>query len=144
MGARELATFEKRYLVGMLEIACEKLDITDTERREAESRYNAVGKWLSDGDDKHLASSATIVEICQTQLCTNTKSPIPHNIRGESVFQRMGYQKHRSFELTTAANVDLSAMPPQLLCESWFRQLKGTDHGFHFLNHNDSSCCLSS
>jgi len=58
MNARVLAQEKKLYLVGMLELACEKLDITDAEREMARSRYEAVGEWLSDGQNTYLANSS--------------------------------------------------------------------------------------
>ena len=58
MIARILAKEQKLYLVGMLELACEKLDLTEAERDLARSRYEAVGEWLSDEGDTYLANSS--------------------------------------------------------------------------------------
>jgi hypothetical protein len=57
MNARLLETGQKRYLVGLLELACEKLDITSAERALAEDRYTAVGQWLSDAGNVYLTNS---------------------------------------------------------------------------------------
>ena len=65
MNARILAKEQKLYLVGMLELACEKLDITDAERDMARSRYEAVGEWLSDERNAYLALlSHTSMVLC--------------------------------------------------------------------------------
>lgn len=77
MNIRVLSHEQKSYLVGLLEMACEKLDITDTERSMAESRYNAVGKWLSDGENKYLANS-TIYTQGSIRLHTTVR-PIGNN-----------------------------------------------------------------
>lgn len=38
----------KRYLAGMLEMACEKLELPASKWTEAEKAYRGVGEWLSD------------------------------------------------------------------------------------------------
>lgn len=57
MNIRMLELRQKHYLVGLLELACEKLDITASERNNAENCYTAVAKWLSDGDNAYLINS---------------------------------------------------------------------------------------
>lgn len=54
---RMLETKQKQYLVGLLELACEKLDITSAERISAEKCYIAVGNWLSDESNAYLSKS---------------------------------------------------------------------------------------
>lgn len=39
---------KKNYLAGLLEMACQELELPDGQRKEAERAYNAVGVWLSD------------------------------------------------------------------------------------------------
>jgi hypothetical protein len=60
--ARLLEKAQKRYLVGLLELACEKLDITPTERAMAEERYTAVGQWLSDLNNPYLANASVYTQ----------------------------------------------------------------------------------
>jgi hypothetical protein len=62
MTARLLEKTQKRYLVGLLELACEKLDITPTERAMAEERYSAVGQWLSDANNPYLANASVYTQ----------------------------------------------------------------------------------
>ncbi len=38
----------KNYIAGLLEMACEELELPDGQRKEAERAYNSVGTWLSD------------------------------------------------------------------------------------------------
>src|SRR6185312_17169052 len=38
----------KNYIGGLLEMACQELELPDTQRKEAERAYNAVANWLSD------------------------------------------------------------------------------------------------
>jgi hypothetical protein len=59
MTARLLEKGQKRYLVGLLELACQKLDITPAERTMADERYTSVGQWLADPSHAYL-TNATI------------------------------------------------------------------------------------
>ena len=38
----------KNYVGGLLEMACQELELPDTQRKVAERAYNTVGNWLSD------------------------------------------------------------------------------------------------
>jgi hypothetical protein len=58
MNIRMLGLEQKRYLVGLLELACQKLDITPSERESAENSYGAVCTWLSAGVNSYLANSS--------------------------------------------------------------------------------------
>jgi SMODS domain-containing protein len=41
-------TGRKSYIAGLLEMACQELELPDTQRQAAERAYNAVGNWLGD------------------------------------------------------------------------------------------------
>lgn len=55
MSIRDLKLEQKQYVVGVLELACRRLDITDSERTEAEKRYESVGDWLAGSPDPLLS-----------------------------------------------------------------------------------------
>jgi Second Messenger Oligonucleotide or Dinucleotide Synthetase domain len=44
----------KSQLVGILETICQQLELSDTQHEDAESRYKAVGTWLSSSDNALL------------------------------------------------------------------------------------------
>jgi hypothetical protein len=58
MNTRNLTLEQKRFFVGLLEMVCQKLEITETEYQTAEQRYNAVSKWLSDSPVPALANGS--------------------------------------------------------------------------------------
>ncbi len=41
---------QKRQIVGFLELTCQELELTDSMFQDARQKYEAVGKWLDDGD----------------------------------------------------------------------------------------------
>jgi hypothetical protein len=43
---------QKRYLAGMLELACQQLELTESQYEDAKSKYKAVSNWL--GDSLHF------------------------------------------------------------------------------------------
>jgi len=62
-----------QYLVGILELACQQLDITDSERSEATSHYEAVGQWL--GSSNHpLLQDALIYPQGSIRIGTATRA----------------------------------------------------------------------
>lgn len=58
MSIRDLNIEKKRLFVGLLEIACEKLEITKTEFATAKERYESVGHWLSSSEQDALANAS--------------------------------------------------------------------------------------
>lgn len=44
----------KSQLVGILETICQEIELTETQHKNAESRYEAVGNWLSSSDKAGL------------------------------------------------------------------------------------------
>lgn len=44
------STLQKQQLMGILEIVCQELELTETQYESAKSKYQAVGAWLSDGE----------------------------------------------------------------------------------------------
>jgi hypothetical protein len=40
---------KRQELVGILETVCQELELTETQRKSAEEKYDAVGKWLNAG-----------------------------------------------------------------------------------------------
>jgi hypothetical protein len=45
----KIALAKRQELLGILEAVCQELELTETQRRSAEEKYNAVGKWLNAG-----------------------------------------------------------------------------------------------
>ena len=45
----KIALAKRQELVGILEAVCQELELTETQRKSAEEKYNAVGKWLNAG-----------------------------------------------------------------------------------------------
>ena len=41
---------QKRQIVGFFELTCQELELTDSMFQDARQKYEAVGKWLDDGD----------------------------------------------------------------------------------------------
>jgi hypothetical protein len=48
---------KRQELVCVLEILCEQLELTETQRESAEEKYRAVGKWLNVGGTVFAAST---------------------------------------------------------------------------------------
>src|ERR1700682_815316 len=49
--------FKRSSIVGVLELACQILDLTDRQYTRAVSAYEDVGKWIADGDDIRLRTA---------------------------------------------------------------------------------------
>lgn len=70
MGDMEMR--QKRLLVGLLEWACEKIELTDTQAGLAADRYGTIGRWLGDGAHQLLAD-ATIYPQGSARLRTTVR-----------------------------------------------------------------------
>ena len=77
MNTRNLTLEQKQFFAGLLEIVCQKLEITPTQYQTAEQRYSAVGKWLSDSPIPALAN-ASIYPQGSTRIQTTVR-PIEQN-----------------------------------------------------------------
>ena len=64
--------FRKTRLAGILEQVCQRLELTDTQRKLAEDRYLAVGSWLQRGDYPAL-ELATVYPQGSVALGTTVK-----------------------------------------------------------------------
>lgn len=76
MSLRTLSYEQKLQFIGLLETICQELEITEFQYREAQQRYETIGKWLSDSDDYRLMSSK-IYSQGSIRLGTTVK-PIGH------------------------------------------------------------------
>lgn len=65
-------TLRKAQAVGLLELLCQALELSETQFKLAEERYGAVGRWLGDADDAVLRS-ATIYPQGSVALGTTVK-----------------------------------------------------------------------
>ena len=50
-------TIRKSQLIGILETICQELELSETQRENAESKYQAVGNWLASSDDALLQNA---------------------------------------------------------------------------------------
>lgn len=66
------AILRKSQLTGLLERVCQTLELTDTQFETAKTRYEAVGKWLSEAEDRML-HNATIYPQGSISLSTTVK-----------------------------------------------------------------------
>lgn len=58
MTVRNLTLEQKRFLVGLLEMVCQKLELTPSEYDMAVGRYTTVGEWLASSDLPALGHSS--------------------------------------------------------------------------------------
>ena len=62
----------KSQLAGLLERMCQSLELSDTQFETAKTRYEAVGKWISEATDRNLYN-ATIYPQGSVSLSTTVK-----------------------------------------------------------------------
>lgn len=72
MDVIETNLVQKRLLVGLLEWACQKIELTETQAALAADRYGTIGKWLGDGEHALLAD-ATIYAQGSARLRTTVR-----------------------------------------------------------------------
>lgn len=66
------AVLRKSQLTGLLERVCQTLELSDTQFETAKARYEAVGKWLSEAEDR-LVHNASIYPQGSISLSTTVK-----------------------------------------------------------------------
>lgn len=57
MSLQRLSFEEKQQFVGVLELICQELEISESRYNEAKKRYDVIGTWLADSDDYRLMFS---------------------------------------------------------------------------------------
>lgn len=57
MSIQKLSFSEKQQFVGILELICQELEISESRYNEAKNRYEAISGWLADSDDYRLMYS---------------------------------------------------------------------------------------
>ena len=72
MGVIEVEVIQKRLLGGLLEWACQKIELTETQAALAADRYGTIGRWLGDGEHPLLAE-ATIHAQGSARLRTTVR-----------------------------------------------------------------------
>lgn len=72
MDIAEMNTTKKRLIVGLLEWACQRIELTETQATLAAERYGTVGTWLGDGEHALLAD-ATIYAQGSARLRTTVR-----------------------------------------------------------------------
>lgn len=79
--------FRKARLTGALEAICRQLELTETQYREARSRYEGVGGWLAESSDPALAGLVIYVQG-STAIGTTVK-PIGRNEHDVDLIARL-------------------------------------------------------
>jgi len=72
MEVTEVNITQKRLLVGLLEWACQKIELTETQAALAADRYGTIGRWLGDGAHQ-LLSDATIYAQGSARIRTTVR-----------------------------------------------------------------------
>jgi Second Messenger Oligonucleotide or Dinucleotide Synthetase domain len=72
MDVMEVEITQKRAIVGLLEWACQKIELTETQATLAAERYDTIGRWLGDGEH-HLLADATIYAQGSMRLRTTVR-----------------------------------------------------------------------
>ena len=72
MEVTEVNITQKRLLVGLLEWACQKIELTETQAALAADRYGTIGRWLGDGEHQ-LLSDATIYAQGSARIRTTVR-----------------------------------------------------------------------
>ena len=80
---------QQRYLSGMLELLCQNMELTVTQYRDAQSKYEAVSNWLADSDDPRLASGL-IFPQGSMRLATTVK-PLGRDEFDIDLVSQLGY-----------------------------------------------------
>jgi hypothetical protein len=135
----------KTQLVELLERICQSLELTNTQFDTAKARYEAVGKWLSEGSEFKLKSAAIYPQgsislgttvrplgvsefdvdlVCHLAGLTSTESPgeikklIGNRLRENARYQDMIEEKPRCWRLNYANEFHLDITPsvPNTAC----------------------------
>lgn len=77
MSLQNLSYEQKQQFVGFLETICQELEITESQHKEAQRRYETIGNWLSKSDDYRLMLSQ-IYPQGSIKIGTTVK-PISHD-----------------------------------------------------------------
>jgi len=85
---------QQRYLSGMLELLCQKMELTATQYRDAQAKYEAVSNWLADSDDPRLASGL-IFPQGSMRLGTTVK-PLGRDEFDIDLVSQLGYAQNDS------------------------------------------------
>lgn len=57
MFIKQLEPQQKRYLAGLLELACQQLELTESQYKDAKGKYEAVSEWLAESSFWKLMDS---------------------------------------------------------------------------------------
>ncbi len=79
--------FRKARLTGALEAICQQLELTETQYREARSRYEGVGSWLADSSDPTL--SGLVIYVQGSTAIGTTVKPIGRNEHDVDLIARL-------------------------------------------------------
>jgi Second Messenger Oligonucleotide or Dinucleotide Synthetase domain len=141
----KIALTKRQELVGLLEIFCEQLELTETQRQSAEEKYEAVAKWLNLGGiiiiyDPEISAQGSIVLgttvrpigriefdidlLCK--LCKGSrrqdqawvKKMIGDRLLEHATYRKMLEDINRGWRLNYAGefHMDITPAVPNLLC----------------------------
>lgn len=137
----ERSFLRKTQLVGLLERICQSLELTDTQLAMAKARYEAVGRWLSEGSDPKLRSAAIYSQgsislgttvrplgvtefdvdlVCHLAELTSAESPgeikrlIGNRLRDNGHYREIIEEKPRCWRINYANELHLDITPSVL------------------------------
>jgi hypothetical protein len=129
MSIKALDSNQKRYLAGLLELACQQLELTASQYEDAKSKYEAISNWLAESPQFKLAKSSifphgsvplgTTVRplgrdqfdidlICHLIYATATDHPnmvrnlVGERLREHDTYEKMLYPLNRGWRLNYA------------------------------------------
>ena len=122
---------QQRYLSGMLELLCQNMELTATQYRDAQSKYEAVSNWLADSDDPRLASGI-IFPQGSMRLGTTVK-PLGRDEFDIDLVAQLGYAQYDS------PNEVYNAIGSRLRANNTYKELLERKNRCWRLNYAESS-----
>lgn len=141
----KISLAKRQELVGILEEVCQELELTKTQYKSAEEKYNSVGKWLNAGDvimiyDPDISPQGSVIlgttvrpigriEFDVDLVCTlirgsrklgqaYVKNMIGDRLRQHATYRDMLEDINRGWRLNYAGefHMDITPAVPNLLC----------------------------
>ena len=138
MGLQPLSFAEKQQFVGILELICQELEISENRYQEAKNRYETISGWLADSDDYRLMFSkiypqgsfrhGTTVKpigreefdvdlVCHLRIVNGDSTPreinklVGDRLRENGTYEKMMEPLNRGWRITYANEFHLDITP---------------------------------
>ncbi len=138
MSLQRLSFAEQHQFVGILELICQKLEISESQYNEAKNRYEAIGKWLANSSDYRLIWSTIYPQgsmrigtsvkpigrdefdvdlMCHLKLVNNSATPkeinklVGDRLRENRTYENMLEQLKRGWRIKYANQFHLDITP---------------------------------